>query len=350
MGSPSRVGGRRRVAVVVDAIAETQQLYESAVASSLGDVREALRGLDFEPVVVEFDGEPASWLCALQEGSFDLVFNLCEGLGGQGSEEHLAAGAVELLGLPLTGARAFTLGLCLRKDLVNGHLRARGIAVPDWAVAPVGQPLVWRAFPAIVKPAAEDASLGIDVHSVAHDASELEAALERGHRSWDRLLVQRYVEGREFNLAVVGDRVLPPSEIEWALPEGHPRIVSYAGKWEAGSVDYRGTTPRCLVGATEGRLVSRLARLATRVWAAVDGTGYGRIDVRMDGRGRVYVIEVNPNPDLSPDAGLARQASAAGWSYPELIGRIADLAFTTESPLARERGARRRARRTETVG
>ncbi len=349
MGSPSRVGGRRRVAVVVDAIAETQQLYESAVASSLGDVREALRSLGFEPVVVEFDGEPSSWLGALQEGGFDLVFNLCEGLSGQGSEEHLAAGAVELLGLPLTGARAFTLGLCLRKDLVNAHLRARGIAVPDWTVAQLGQPLPWRTFPAIVKPAAEDASLGIDVHSVAHDVPELEAAVERGHRSWDRLLVQRYVEGREFNLAVVGDRVLPPSEIEWALPEGHPRIVSYAGKWEAGSIDYLGTTPRCL-GATEGRLVSRLARLATRVWAAVDGTGYGRIDVRMDGRGRLFVIEVNPNPDLSPDAGLARQASAAGWSYPELIARIADLAFTTEGPLARERGARRRARRTETVG
>ena len=212
MGSPSSPGRRRRVAVVVDAIAATVELRESAVASSLGDVRETLRGLGFEPVVVEFDGDPSSWLGALQEGDFDLVFNLCEGLGGQGSEEHLAAGAVELLGLPLTGARAFTLGLCLRKDLVNGHLRARGIAVPDWALAERGQPLAWRAFPAIVKPAAEDASLGIDSHSVAHDLAELEAARERGHRTWDRLLVQSYVEGREFNLAVVGDRVLPHSE------------------------------------------------------------------------------------------------------------------------------------------
>src|SRR6185295_1996721 len=104
MGSASSPRARRRVAIVVDAIAETTELYESAVASSLGDVRAALRSVGFEPVVVEFDGEPSSWLEALQEGSFDLVFNLCEGLSGQGSEEHLAAGAVELLGLPLTGA------------------------------------------------------------------------------------------------------------------------------------------------------------------------------------------------------------------------------------------------------
>jgi D-alanine-D-alanine ligase-like ATP-grasp enzyme len=103
-------------------------------------VREALRGLGFEPVLVEFDGDPAPWLAALHGGRFDVVFNLCEGLGGQGSEEHLAAAAVELLGLPLTGARALTLGLCCRKDLVNGVLRARGLPVPDWAVARAASP------------------------------------------------------------------------------------------------------------------------------------------------------------------------------------------------------------------
>jgi D-alanine-D-alanine ligase len=198
-------------------------------------------------------------------------FNLCEGLSGH------ARRAVELLGLPLTGARAFTLGLCLRKDLVNGHLRARGITVPDWALAEAGQPLAWRAFPAIVKPAAEDASLGIDDHSVAHDASELAAALERGHRTWDRLLVQRYVEGREFNLAVVGDQVLPPSEILWALPDGHPHIVSYAAKWETSSVDYRGTTPGWL-GASEGRSLPGFV-IVGHAGLGRRGRSDGRIDV-----------------------------------------------------------------------
>lgn len=340
MGSPSSHGARRRrVAVIADAIAETAERFESATASSLVDVRNALAGLGCEPVVLEFDGDPGSWLRSLREGEFDLVFNLCEGLNGQGSEEHLPAAAVELLGLPMTGARALTLGLCLRKELVNAHLRALGIPVPDWAVSRRGEPLAWRRFPAIVKPAAEDASLGIDAQSVVQDASELEAAREKAHQSFERVLVQRFVDGREFNLAIVGDEVLPPAEIAWMLPDGLPRVVTYAAKWEPGSVYDRGTVPR-IVDPAEG-LSPRLGRLARRVWAAVDGVGYGRVDVRMDDRGRVYVIDVNPNPDISPGAGLARQAAAAGWSYTELIARVVEVAFATQGPLARQRGVRR---------
>jgi D-alanine-D-alanine ligase len=340
MELPSSSGGRRRVAVAFDAVPDTTDNLASAVAGSFDDVVEVLRAVGFDPVVVPFDGDASAWLAALHDGGFDLVYNLCEGLHGQGTEELLAAAAVELIGLPMTGACAFTLGLCLRKDVVNAHLRACGIAVPDWKVSRPGEPLAWRRYPAIVKPAAEDSSLGIEAASVVQDRAGLEAAVEGGHKRWERLLVQQYVDGREFNLAVVGDRVLPHAEMGWALPDGLPRIVSWAAKWEAGSVYDRGTVPRVL-GDGDARLSARLTRLVRRVWAAVEGVGYGRVDVRMDARGRLYVIDVNPNPDLSADAGLARQAAAAGWSYPELVGRIAELAFTSQGPLSRERGARR---------
>jgi len=343
MGSPSSAGARRkRVAIVVDAVVEMRERLESDEVSSLDDVREALRGLGYEPVLVAFDADPARWLRALEHGGFDAVFNLCEGLGGQGSEEHLAAAAVELLGLPLTGARALTLGLCCRKDLVNGVMRAAGIPVPDWVVAiRAREPPSWRAYPAIVKPAAEDASVGVDARSVVRSRRELRAALGRGHRRFERLLVQRYVSGREFNVALVGDCVLPHSEITFALPRGLPRIVSYAAKWHPRSAYYRGTPPR-LLGRGEARLGARLTRLARRVWAAVGGVGYGRGDVRMDGRGRLHVIDVNPNPDLSPDAGMSRQAAAFGWTYAEMIGRIVEMAFDTQDPRSRARGARGR--------
>jgi D-alanine-D-alanine ligase len=340
MGSSSSLGVRRqRVAVIADAVAEAQERQESSVPGGLVAVHEALAGLGFETVILEYAGDPSSWLRALRDGGFDVVFNLCEGLADRASDEPLPAAAVELLGLPLTGARAFTLGLCLRKDLVNAHLRAQGIAVPDWAVARAGESLAWRRYPAIVKPVAEDASLGVDAGSVVRDRAELDAARERGHQSWERLLVQRFVDGREINVAVVGERVLPHAEIGWSLPDGLPRVLTYGAKWETGSVYDLGTVPR-LLGPDEGRLSARLSRLARRVWAAVEGVGYGRVDVRMDARGRVYVIDVNPNPDLSPGAGLARQATAAGWSYQELIARIVDIAFTSQDPRARQRGAR----------
>jgi D-alanine-D-alanine ligase len=344
MGSSSSVGARRqRVALIADGVAEMQEHLESAVPGGLAAIRDALAGRGFEPVVLEFEGDPSAWLASLRDGGFDVVFNLCEGLGGQGSEEALPASAVELLGLPMTGARAFTLGLCSRKDLVNAHLRAQGIAVPDWAVARRGTPLAWRRYPAIVKPVAEDASLGIDAGSVVHSRAELEEACARGHQTWERLLVQRFVDGREINVAIVGDRVLPHSEIDFALlPPGLPRVVTYAAKWETGSVYDRGTAPR-LLGEDEARLSARLARVARAAWAAVEGSGYARIDLRLGERGRLYVIDVNPNADLSPGAGLARQAAAAGWSYEELIARILDLAFTTQDPRARRRGARRAA-------
>src|SRR5262245_433312 len=134
MGSGSR--RRRRTAVVVDALAETAERLE-ARAGSLDDVVEALSQLGWSPVIVDFDGNPGSWLDRLIHGGFGLVFNLCEGLSDQGSEEHLAAAALELLGIPVTGARALTLGLCLRKDRANAWLSSRGIAVPEWTVASV---------------------------------------------------------------------------------------------------------------------------------------------------------------------------------------------------------------------
>lgn len=334
-----RSGSRRRprAAVVVDAAAEAIERLEASTGSVDGVV-EALRRLGWSPVVVDFTGNPGSWLDRLIHGGFGLVFNLCEGLDDHGSEEHLAAAALELLGIPVTGARALTLGLCLRKDRANAWLSARGVAVPEWTVASAAEPVRWWRFPAIVKPVAEDASMGVDAGSVVHTTADLEAALVRGFARWDRLLVQRYVAGREFNLAIVGDRVLPPAEIDFGgLPPGLPPVVTYAAKWELGSAYYAGTVPRVL-DPDGSALVRRLDRLARRAWSAVDGSGYGRIDLRMDERGRLFVLDVNPNPDLSTDAGLARQAAAFGWSYTDLVARIVEAAFAQQDALARRRG------------
>jgi D-alanine-D-alanine ligase len=335
MGLPSRprriAHARPRVAVITDALSEAtaQALGTPSAPGNPEPVVAALRTLGFDPVIVEFDGDPAAWLRALVTGRFQLVFNLCEGLSNQAAGEPVAAALVELLGLPLTGASSDMLGLCLRKDRANAVLRAQGIPVPEWILArPDARPGRWRRFPAIVKPAGEDGSFGIGSDAVVGDRTALEAVVARGCQQWGRMLVQRFVHGREFNLAIVGGRVLPHAEIDFSgLRPGLPAVVTYAAKWEHGSPEDQGTVPRC-PARIPARLAARLSKLAQQVWAAVDGTGYGRIDVRVDGRGTTFVTDVNPNPDLGVQAGLARQAAAAGWSYLDLVGHIVEDALS----------------------
>jgi D-alanine-D-alanine ligase len=327
----SRTRGRPRAAVVTDALSEAtaQSLGTPSAPGNPAPVVTALRTLGYEPVLVPFNGDLVEWVAELRTGRFQLAFNLCEGLSNLAAGEPVAAGLVELLGIPLTGASSDMLALCLRKDRANAVLRTCGVPVPDWIVARPGQPpRRWRRFPAIVKPAAEDGSFGIGSDCVVTDRTSLLAVTARGCQQWDRMLVQRFVAGREFNLAIVGDRVLPHAEIDFSrLDPGLPSVVTYAAKWEHGSPEDRGTVPRC-PARLPARLASRLTQLARRVWTAVDGSGYGRIDVRVDGRGTTFVTDVNPNPDLGVQAGLARQATAAGWSYVDLIARIVEEALT----------------------
>ena len=325
-----RAGARPRVALITDAISDAIAPARGTPAAPGGaeDVSAALRELGYEPVVVAFSGSGTAWLNELISGDYLFVFNLCEALGGHVVHEHVAAAAIELLGLPMTGARSFTLGLCLRKDVAGAVLRSHGVAVPEGIAVGRGDPVPpWRSFPAIVKPDADDGSYGIRADSLVRDRTELRAALRRGHATWDRLLVQRFVGGREFTLAIVGDQVLPHAEADFrAFPPGVPHIVTYDAKWEFGSAEERGLAYRC-PAPLSARAATRLTALARRVWAVVEGAGYGRIDVRLDARGTPFVTDVNPNPDLSPRVGLSSQAAAAGWLYVDLIARIVDDAL-----------------------
>ncbi len=328
--------GRPRVAVITDALSEAtaQAVGTPSAPGNPEPIIAALRDLGYHPVLVAFSGNVADWLVELVTGRFQLVFNLCEGLSNQAAGEPVAAGLVEILGLPMTGASSDMLALCLRKDRANAVLHASGVPVPEWILARPGvRRGPWRRYPAIVKPAGEDGSFGISSDSVVADRLALATVVSRGCAQWGRMVVQRYIAGREFNLAIVGGRVLPHAEIDFSrMRPGLPPVVTYAAKWEHGSPEDRGTVPRC-PARLPARLAARLTRLAEQVWAAVDGVGYGRIDVRVDGRGTTFVTDVNPNPDLGVQAGLARQAAATGWSYLDLIARI------VEDALARARQA-----------
>jgi len=264
------------------------------------------------------------WFQAARQA--DLAFNLCEGVHGRSEwEEHVVA-TLEFAGVPVTGASAWTLAACRRKATANAILTQAGLPIPRWTVA---QGRIQDDFPlpAIIKPAAEDASAGLDRGSVVADRKALRARVAAMTEQFDEVLVQQYVAGRELNVGFVGDRALPIAEIDFSgMPPGSWPILTYAAKWDTGSPDDLGSVPVCPASLAQ-KLAERLVRIAETAWRAMQGKGYGRVDLRVDEQGRPWVLEVNPNPDLNDDAGLSRMAKAAGWDYAELVRRIAEVAL-----------------------
>ena len=183
-------------------------------------------------------------------------------------------------------------------------------------------------LPAIVKPAAEDASVGIDAGAVCSSRRALRSRVSQMLEHFEEVIVQQYVGGREFNVGFVGSTMLPISEIDFSrMPDGSWPIVTYAAKWAPEHPEFAGTEPVC-PARIPADLARRLGRVARHAWDMLAGQeGYGRVDLRVTPDGQPFVIEVNPCPDLSADAGLARMGRAHGWEYTELVMQIVEEAL-----------------------
>ena len=267
----------------------------------------------------------------------DLLFNLCESMDGEASNEPTFAGLLDLFRIPYTGADLLALATCLHKQRTKDVLVAHGVPTPPYRylrdLAALDDPsLDALDYPWFVKLAHEDASLGITEANVVRDAAALRARTRELIAEFhEPVLAERYVEGREVNVTVLGHgrhlEVLPLHEIDFgAMPADRPRIVSFAAKWDESHVDYAGTKPVPLRSVSPA-VVAEIERVARGAFEATGLRDYGRVDLRVDEAGVPWVIDVNPNPDISPDAGVARAAAAAGMAYPQMVARIADLAM-----------------------
>jgi D-alanine-D-alanine ligase len=316
-----------KVAILFDGASALGASPDVVILDTVEAVERALQGSGHEAMRLPVNPD-ARWIERLRRARVELAFNLCEGIDGAAVLEPAVVGVLELLGVPYTGSASWTTAVCLRKHVVNDLLRGAGLPVPDYAVVRRGQPLrVDVPFPAICKPAAEDASIGVEQRSVVRSARALSSRLRAMHERWDEVLVQRYVDGRELNVGVVGDLVLPIAEIDFgAMPGNLWRIVSYRSKWETGSEEDLGAAPRCPADIPAS-LAAELRRLAREAWRVVGGVGYGRCDFRVDAEGRPWILEVNANPDIAPDAGLARMARQAGMDYTALVLAVCHLAL-----------------------
>jgi len=276
----------------------------------------------------------------LARARVDLVFNIAEGRGGRSREAHVPA-LCELLGIPYTGSDPAALCATLDKAMGKRILRNGGVPTPDFFVCETGReplPRGWR-FPAIVKPNFEGTSKGITGASVVEDEASMRRRCRRMIRRYRQpALVERYVAGREFTVGLVGwprPVVFPPMEVVFLRP-GPRTVYEYSLKqdWE-GKLEYV-CPARIPPGLSEE--IRRRALESFRLFGCRD---MARVDFRVDGRGRPWVIEVNPLPGLTPGySDLVLNAAAAGVAYDELIGRILAgglrrLALTERSGLRR---------------
>jgi len=315
-------------------------LYDSGAADwTQEDVRAVLGCVDatshaLEQAGHEVDrvavGSDFTWLDRVRTA--DAVFNLCEGVGGESRLEPHVASTIELLGMPTTGVSAWTMVMCHHKSMLNAILAAKGLPIPEWRVPTDDADLEDFPLPAIVKPASEDASVGVDQDAVVTDTQELRKRVAWTRNEFGDVIVQQYIAGREIAVAFVGDEVLPLSEIDFStMPADHWPIVTFEAKWSPDSPDYEGTVPVCPADIDD-ELRDRIVAIASDAWKTVQGHGYGRVDFRLDEEGAPWLLEVNPNPDSSPDAGLANMAMAHGWTYDELVLRIFAAAFVATQP------------------
>ena len=316
---------------------EGSDVDASSVEASARSIANALEASGHAIELVGLNGrEVFDVLQHLRTSAPDLVFNLCESMAGDSRNEPTFAGLLDLFQIPYTGADLVALTLCLHKRRSKDILLGRGIPTPPYrfladAAALQDATLDGLDYPWFLKLAHEDASVGITEENMVRDAAALRARAAAMIAEFDQpVLAERFIDGREINVTMLGNgpelRVLPLHEIDFAaMPAGRPRIVSYAAKWDEAHVDYAGTKPVLLRDASP-QLVARCEEIARAAWDAHGLRDYGRVDLRVDRAGTPYVIDVNPNPDISPGAGVSRSAAVAGMSYEQMVDAIAQAA------------------------
>lgn len=310
-------------------------LSEVGVLEERAHVQEALQKTGYRTSLFNMNSDIKRLIQFIEEKEPDIIFNLCESVGDESTHEMFVAGLYELMGIPYTGAGAFTLGMCQNKARTKQALSFHKIRVPRFALYKNANEVTEEdfelKFPVIVKPSLEDASVGIDNGSIVDSIAGVRKRVRYIFQNFDQpAIVDEYIEGRELNVAVIGNRrpvTLPISEIDFSgLPQNYPHIVTYNAKWMEATEEYKGTVGICpaQIPAEIERQAKEIALKCYRIMGCRD---YARVDMRLDKNNNLYVIEVNPNPDISDDAGFARSARAYGLSFDEVVNKIVEYAL-----------------------
>lgn len=275
----------------------------------------------------------------------DVVFNLIESLAN--TDRLMAAGPLlmDALRIPYTGVPTAALLVTNGKLTTKARLLAAHLPTAPWwsSAAQRWQGLPWptadeccepdptgRLSPLMIKAVWEHASFEMDDSAIVAPANVEELAAivgARDARTGHPHFAEPFLEGREFNLSVLasptGPQVLPPAEIDFsAFPADKPRIVGYTAKWDENSFEFQHTPRSFDFPPSDSALLAELSRLSVACWHAFDLRGYVRVDFRVDHAGRPWILEINSNPCLSPDAGFYAAVERAGLTFADAVERI----------------------------
>jgi D-alanine-D-alanine ligase len=263
----------------------------------------------------------------------DVIFNFVELYKENPRFEMNIVSLYELFKVPYTGAPPITLANCQDKVLAKRLLKNSGLNTPDFIIIENPDTKISHNlnFPLIVKPAFEDASVGIDNNAIVENNSQLKKRVTYVFDQFKQpALIEEFINGRELNVAVMGDKeieALPISEIDFTLMPSHlHKIVSYQAKWDPHHEAYHKTIPICPAELPE-KLETEAKEMALKAFRLMECRDYARVDIRLSSDNKLYVLEVNPNPDLTESAGFMRSAEAAGLSYVQVLEKIIGYAF-----------------------
>ncbi|MGK2960780.1 MAG: D-alanine--D-alanine ligase family protein [Gemmatimonadaceae bacterium] len=298
---------------------------ETGLVSNGHECRRLVVSDSVKPVVSELENQKP-----------DLVFNIAESFAGRSALESNVAALLNLLGLGYTGSSPAGLILAGDKTLTKKVLSFHGILTARFATVFRGS-VDWAGdidFPLIVKPPQEDASLGITQKSIVNDVQELLQTISSLQQEYQGpVLAEEFIDGREFYVGVIGNsdvKALPVMELDFSgYPEGKPKIASWEAKWgddgDEKGAEFEGTRSVFPTDLSE-ELTARIQKVAIDSFNALRLRDYARVDLRMNAKEEIFVIEVNPNCYLEKSAEFATAAAKDGLEYQVLVERIVDLA------------------------
>jgi len=321
---------RKVIGVVHNVPAPAGDAFSEAsldILTQVEAIEKALEDLGYSSIRIPFTRDVSGFIQQMKKSRVKMAINICETVDDDPRFIGHPAAVLELLGIPFSGSPSPALMLTTDKVITKCLLRANGIRTPKYLIyndVTNFDPHVLRC-PVILKPILQDASIGIDQESILKDSRELEEGIKEFFNRFGALLVEEYVAGREFNVSIFGypsPRVLPLAEIDFsAFPQELYPIVGYRAKWDTSSFEYL-HTPRRFPQDLSPVLRQSIERTALECFHLLMLRDYGRVDMRVDDHGQIYVLEVNANPCLTPDAGFAAAVGEAGMTYADMVREL----------------------------